>query len=223
MQKKIFKMDKMMGFLIFVIIVLLVLSGISMKNTVLALTGNYSKNVGDPLSAIDWNKLDDDFVAKSGDTMQGDLNLNGKKIMNLADPADNGDAVNKSTMDSAIAAISAGSANIKNTSGENLKVVCGSTPIGSTVWQNGGASTITTLVDASAAAFLDNNVIYFASLFGDLGMFSAIGQNSIYKPSSGNYRDGFRVYIINNDLSMYNAANATTPWNWHIRWCGIGK
>lgn len=226
MRKNIFKKEKVYSLLMLLGFIFFLLSGVSIKNTVLALTGDYNRVVsGDnQIDTADWDNLDNDFVAKSGDVMQGDLSMGGKKITNLIDPVNGGDAVNKNSLDNAISAIAtAGSANIKNISGENLKMVCGTTPIGSTVWLNGGANTITTTVDTSSAGFTDNNVIYFASLAGDMGMFSAVGQNAIYKPISGNYREGFRIYLINNDLSLYNAASATSPWNWHIRWCGIGK
>jgi len=208
---KIFFVILIFGFIIF--------SGANFKNSVLALTGNYSKNVGDPLSTNDWNKLDDDFVAKSGDTMQGDLNLNGKKITNLADPADNGDAVNKSSMDSAIAAILIGSGGIKNTSGESLKMICGSTPYGSTNWQNSVGS-ITLVVDTSVAGFASNDVVYFVSLYGDSAMYRAVGYNGIYDSTA----NSFRIYVNNNDItSPFSNVTARDSYKWYIKWCGIGK
>jgi hypothetical protein len=43
----------------------------------LALSSSYSKTSGDMLTAQEWNNLTNDFVAKSGDTMSGDLTVNG--------------------------------------------------------------------------------------------------------------------------------------------------
>ena len=51
--------------------------GPNLTNIAKALTGNYSKATGQQLATTDWNNLDDDFVAKSGDTMTGPLNLPG--------------------------------------------------------------------------------------------------------------------------------------------------
>jgi hypothetical protein len=45
-------------------------------NAAIALTGNYSKQAGQELSSQEWNNLKSDFVAKSGDTMTGNLALN---------------------------------------------------------------------------------------------------------------------------------------------------
>jgi hypothetical protein len=47
------------------------------KNQALALSANYNKISGNTLTSEQWNNLDDDFVAKSGDTINGNLTING--------------------------------------------------------------------------------------------------------------------------------------------------
>lgn len=78
------------------------------KNFALALSPNYSKTLpGATLNLTEWNNLDDDFVAKSGDAMTGILNMSGNKIINLATPSAATDAANKSYVDAQIALIGA--------------------------------------------------------------------------------------------------------------------
>lgn len=93
-------------FLLFIIIIcgLFILSGFSINQLVLAITGNYSKGLTDELTADDWNNLDDDFIDASGDTMSGDLNMNSNKITNIPDtPVSAQDAVNQNYVDNAVA------------------------------------------------------------------------------------------------------------------------
>jgi len=87
--------------ILFILIVanLFVMSGWSLNRFALALTGNYSKSAGQQLTIADWNNLPADFVAKSGDTMAGDLNLGGKKGTNVGAPTTPNDAVNKQYVD----------------------------------------------------------------------------------------------------------------------------
>lgn len=70
-----------------------------------ALTGDYAKTLPATLDLSEWNNLDDDFVAKSGDTMTGILDMGGNRITNLAMPTLDDDAANKSYVDTQIAAI----------------------------------------------------------------------------------------------------------------------
>ena len=54
------------------------------KNFALALSPNYSKTLpGATLNLTEWNNLDDDFVAKSGSTMTGVLDMGNNKIINV--------------------------------------------------------------------------------------------------------------------------------------------
>lgn len=195
-------------------------SGINIKNTVLALTGNYNKNIGDTLGVSDWNNLDNDFVDKGGDVMQGELNMNGMSITNLANPVNSGDAINKSALDAAIASVSGGgSANITDSSGNNLKMVCGQTTYGDTPWQNSIGS-ITLVVDTSSANFSNDNVTYFVSLYGDSAMYKAVGYTGIYFPTASS----FRVYVAHNDVnSSFNPTTAKDSYKWYIKWCGVGQ
>ncbi|MCK5510993.1 hypothetical protein KAI65_05660 [Candidatus Parcubacteria bacterium] len=188
----------------------------SWQQIAMALTGNYNKNLGDSLDATDWNNLDDDFVAKSGDTMQGNLNMGGNNIINLADPINDSDVASKAYVDSQV---NTGSANITNTGGENLKMVCGTTSYGATNWIVAAANTITVVVDTTIANFTNNEVIYFASLNGDDGMYKAVGINNIYDSNATD----FRLYLSNNDLTAFNTVTVRDTWKWHIKWCGIGK
>jgi len=76
-----------------------------------ALSPNYSKTLpGATLSLTEWNNLDDDFVAKSGDAMTGILNMNGNRITNIASPAATTDAANKAYVDAQFAAMAGSSA-----------------------------------------------------------------------------------------------------------------
>ncbi|MDD5071115.1 MAG: hypothetical protein PHQ42_00005, partial [Patescibacteria group bacterium] len=54
----------------------------------LAITGNYNKNDTDnnSLNFNDWNNLPNDFVAKSGDTMVGNLILNNRLGLGANNP-----------------------------------------------------------------------------------------------------------------------------------------
>lgn len=71
-----------------------------------ALSPNYSKTLpGATLSVTEWNNLALDFVAKSGDSMTGILNMNGSRITGLADPAATSDAANKAYVDAQFAAM----------------------------------------------------------------------------------------------------------------------
>ena len=192
----------------------------SWQQIAMALTGNYNKNLGDSLDATDWNNLDNDFVAKSGDTMQGNLNMGGGSITGLADPINDNDAARKIYVDEQV---SSGSANISNISGENLKMVCGTTLYGATDWVAAGADTIGVNIDTTVAGFANNEVIYFVSLNGDDGMYKAIGINNIYSSSA----TGFWIYLSNKDIitdgGPFSPATTRNIWNWHVKWCGIGQ
>ncbi|MCK5319880.1 hypothetical protein KAJ61_00640 [Candidatus Parcubacteria bacterium] len=192
----------------------------SWQQIALALTGNYNKNLGDSLDATDWNNLDDDFVAKSGDTMQGILNMGGKNITNLADPVNNGDAVNKDTLDSAITSIILDSADIKDLNG-SLKVFCGRTAPGATNWINNVSWYVD--IDISAANFTEGSMPYiFTSLGGlDKHWFSG-GVGNISSVNTGtlnNLDDVFRVHVF--DFNGISFATMLTL-NWYINWCALG-
>jgi hypothetical protein len=88
--------------LVLAIAAIFIFDAFSFRQAVLALTGNYSKITGDKLTLTDWNNLDDDFVAKSGSTMIGNLNMGNKSITSLAAPTNGTDAANKTYVDSKV-------------------------------------------------------------------------------------------------------------------------
>lgn len=75
------------------------------SNFAQALTGNYSKTLPATLDLSEWNNLDDDFVAKSGDTMTGILDMGGNRITNLGAPLVDTDAASRAYVNAQIAAI----------------------------------------------------------------------------------------------------------------------
>jgi hypothetical protein len=66
-------------FLLFIILSAgaLLFANLYYEQLALALSSNYNKTSGDMLTANMWNNLTNDFVAKSGDTMSGDLSVAG--------------------------------------------------------------------------------------------------------------------------------------------------
>lgn len=77
---KIKKLEKQLTaavFLLFILITGFLVVYDSGSKEALAITGNYSKDANAGLTAADWNKLDDDFVAENGDATLGNLNLTG--------------------------------------------------------------------------------------------------------------------------------------------------
>ncbi len=76
-----------------------------LNNFAKALTGDYSKTLPASLTLTDWNNLDDDFVAKSGDSMTGTLDMGGNRITNLNDPVNDSDAANKAYVDAQMASL----------------------------------------------------------------------------------------------------------------------
>jgi len=197
------------------------LSGLYLNQVVLALSSNYAKSSGQQLTTTEWNNLPNDFLAKSGDTMSGDLNLGTHKITNLGNPTTGTDAVNQTSMTNAItAALSAGSGSpIKDSGGANLKMVCGSTVPGATAWQSYPGGTYVD-IDISAAGFTAGSLPYiFTSLGGAANQAYTRGSNSIYTQGTTPLTAGFRVFIIN-DSGINN------PWQtyqWYINWCAIGR
>jgi hypothetical protein len=214
------------NFLVLLVVTLLLFSGVNIKNTVLALNGDYDRaGSGDnQIETDDWDFLDEDFLARDGSNeMDNDANiiLNGGNIKGLPDiPEGSNDATSKLYVDTEIAGVvGGGSANIINTSGENLKMVCGETSFGSTEWAQVFSNTITLLVDTSSASFASDDVAYSVSLYGDGSMYEAVGYNGIYQSSA----TSFRIYVTNNLLNTLSAVSVRDNYKWYIRWCGVGK
>jgi hypothetical protein len=181
-----------------------------------ALTGNYNRTTAqNELTRDDWNLLDEDFVAKSGDTMTGPLNMGNQRITNLAAPTANNDAVNLSTLDSRFG------------SGGGKKIICGETPAGTTDWRQWGTSEVTIYVDINVVGFT-SEPIYLAALSGAGNHFMTLGTQSVYNTTA----TGFRIYITKTTTPSTALTNlmvdTLTPtmansWGWHIHWCGVGN
>ncbi|HOZ56490.1 MAG TPA: hypothetical protein PLH29_04665 [bacterium] len=110
-NKKIFNF---FGFaLFFLSFVLLVLSPFSFEKAALALQGRYNRTSSDnSITIVDWNYLDDDFLATDGtNSMTGDLNMGNNRITNLvtsAAPANNDGATVQYVQNAISSAASAG-------------------------------------------------------------------------------------------------------------------
>ena len=94
MQKQIKKLTLRLWagiFAVFIIIAVgvLMFTSVYYEQIAQALTGNYGKATGDLLTASDWNNLDNDFVAKSGDAMTGSLTVNGTVSANAVSTSGN--------------------------------------------------------------------------------------------------------------------------------------
>ena len=102
---------------IFLFVCLIIFGGFfspGFKNFALALSANYGKVMpGASLTLTEWNYLDDDFVAKSGSTMTGILDMGSQRIINLATPTGTSpasDAANKAYVDAQVASVGASAA-----------------------------------------------------------------------------------------------------------------
>jgi hypothetical protein len=84
MEKRVKKLTTRLWAGIFALLFIIAISGFflfaNMNFTMIvkALSPNYGKTSGQTLTANEWNTLEDDFVAKSGDTMTGNLTVNGQ-------------------------------------------------------------------------------------------------------------------------------------------------
>jgi len=223
-MKNYFKINKV--FLFIFSIMIISFSGVNIKNTVLALTGDYNRAVsGDnEINVNDWDDLDMDFLATDGsNTMTSGANIvfsGGGNVTGLPNPPiNNNDATSKAYVDSIVG----GSANITNTNGENLKMICGRTPPGATNWIN-GSPTWYVDVDISAANFTEGTIPYiFTSLGGlDKNWYTG-GVQNILSTNVGtldNLDDEFRVYIYDfNGISF----GTMLTYGWYVNWCDIGK
>ena len=93
LHKKNFKLAVIFLATIFIICLSVIFSPVSLEKIAYAVSPNYSKTNGQQLTIADWNNLDDDFVAKSGDTMAGPLTLP------AGDPVNPLEAANKQYVD----------------------------------------------------------------------------------------------------------------------------
>jgi len=105
---KIKKLKIQLSAAIFFLICLIIFGGFfssGFKNFAYALSSNYSKIPPGTLNLSEWNNLPADFVAKTGDTMTGILDMGTRQINHLADPSLPTDAANKQYVDAKIAAV----------------------------------------------------------------------------------------------------------------------
>jgi len=88
---KIKKLEKQLTaaiILLFVLIIgFLAIYDLKPGQEALATTGNYSKSLGEELTVDNWNNLQADFVDASGDTIGGNLIVNGRIGLNNSSPS----------------------------------------------------------------------------------------------------------------------------------------
>lgn len=91
---KIFSPNFIYLFLFFITIGLLIFAPLSLNQVALALQGRYNRAATDnSIGVVDWNYLDDDFLARDGSgAMTGDLNMGGNQVTNVGAPSNNTDA-----------------------------------------------------------------------------------------------------------------------------------
>ncbi len=199
---------------------ILIFSPVSFVNIAKALNpSDYNKSSGQTLGVIDWNRLDSDFFAKSGDTMTGPINMANNQITNIPDvPVSPTDAVNKNFVLSQLAAANS----ISDTSGNDLKVLCGRTVKGATSWVPflGGAYVD---IDISMAGFTSGSKPYIFTSLGGIGYhWLTRGVSSIYSQVSAtdDIDSDFRIYVMN-DTSM-TFSNSYINYQWYVNWCAFG-
>ena len=210
-------------FLVFSLTVslILVFSFMLMEDTALALVptpAKFTKVSGtDSLTAVEWNELTLDFIDQLGDTMLGDLDMNGAggpyTVTNLAAPTANSDAATKLYVDSTVAAATAGA--VEDVDGGAMKMVCGMTQAG-VDWANDGFGNCTIWVDTRSSVGVNNFVnppFYIANIGGTLDHEMYTGTNSVY----GTSVSGFRINIPT------CSAAAAVAGSWYISWCGFGN
>jgi len=224
-------LSKSIIFLLFVLLIFcfLVFLLIFTENTVIALSGDYnSRGTGDSLIPKNWNDLDEDFVAKNngGDTMSGNLNMEGNFITNL--PASSAFNINFiATVDYANSITESGAT---DENGNPKKLICDSTALGATGWQDyvgGGIMTEVYTTDNESPGGNPNfssKPMYLWSIVGtdvDYGN----GTSAVYIPNStwptygpGDELRKFLIFLQNAPSAAEAEANG-----WRISWCGVGN
>ncbi|MEA3449381.1 MAG: hypothetical protein U9Q85_00140 [Patescibacteria group bacterium] len=204
--------------LAFILLISILVSGffifspISVRQVVNAVTTNNYDAVtdGDPLNATDWNLLDNDFVHQDTGTANN-LTVNNITINGSCSGAGCG----------------GGGSVIENTSGTQLKMVCGSTPYLNSPWydpplaQHLLDNRVLLDVVVPVGTFSSDDVSYFLTLAGDGYLLDTKGFGSVYRAD----RNGFTAKVqYTGSFSSFNADQArAVNWRWHIRWCGVGQ
>lgn len=221
-NQKIRNLELKLHALVFLLIIAIVGSAFvffpNLKNAAQALTGNYNRNAAVPaeneLGLAAWNLLDEDFLNKSGDAMEGVLDMDSNSITNLSTAAVgvDTDAANRGYVLSQI-----GSAvSMVDESGNNLRMICGRTTPGLTNWQVHNSETIFVEITLPASAGFTMTPYYLTSLAGDGWLQRVQGSSSIFFPSN----TGFTSYIRYTTGSW--APTDANTWNWHLNWCAVG-
>lgn len=98
----------------------------------------------------------------------------------------------------------------------SLKIGSGSTPKGSTNWQQypGGAGVFVD-INTSAAGF-KTTPVYLTSIGGDSSHWATTGATSVYFPTPNK----FRIFVRWSDGNALTPAQANSL-GWHINWVGI--
>jgi hypothetical protein len=221
MNKKIKLLKIQLTAAIFALIIVLIsgffVLGPELSRIASALSPNYNKLTGDSLDVNIWNNLDDDFLALTGDiAMQGNLNMGSNRITNLANPTGNNDAVNQGWVLSQIS----GASSIEDTSGNPLRMVCGSMPCTLANTTNPFPYILLITINTSAAGFSSIQA-YLSSMDGYGNHYRVTGVNTIYNPQV----DSYQIYI--QFIDNYNPSFLISPqdavdWGWVVNWCGLG-
>lgn len=183
-----------------------------MKHSVNAYSNNYNKSAPGDITASEWNTIDDDFLDKQGlggDSMSGPLTLPGS-------PTSPMHAATKQYADANIFSGSPATDKDSNI----ISIVCDSTPIAGTVWNNyrpsGSHEGVYTVVDTRSSGGVSNFSsipYYFISIGGNSMHFDHLGI-AIYNPTDV----GFTLV-----LKTVWTSTQTQGWAWYVNWCGIGQ
>jgi hypothetical protein len=104
-----------------------------------------------------------------------------------------------------------------NSSGDQIRIVAGSTPIGATRWHQYNSYMLYVDVDTSAAGF-QNTPVYTTTLAGDGTNWYVSGGSSPYASSP----TGFRIYVGCVDGRSISPEMANSN-NWRINWVAAGN
>lgn len=215
-EKKSKKLFIIASILLLIGVVMINFIPVSFQKIALAVTGNYNRTAAqNSITRDDWNLLDSDFLLTDGSNqMAGNLNMNNNKITNLQNPTADTDAANKGWVNTLLSSASS----IKDTSGNPLKMVCGTFQPTAAQWVQITADTMYTDINTAVAGFAAVP-IYLTSIGGAGSHGFSYGATSIYSPT----QNSFRVYITYTGGSAYNPTNVANIWLWKINWCGIGQ
>jgi hypothetical protein len=216
---------------IFTLVIMLIsgffIFGPDLVKTAKALSANYGSLT--QLNLAQWQNLPNDFLARTGgatSAMQGDLDMGTThKIINLAAPTIDTDAVTRGAMNTAITSAVAAAGSIKDSLGNNMKMVCGETTAGATNWTQYDPVTVSVIINTNTGL---SSPIYFTNLSGTSDHYRSVGTQSVYNPTSNN----FTVYVsslnqnsTDGSPALYHSISVATANanQWHIHWCAVGN